>query len=60
MTWYCTFKSSKILWFILCYSVMYFFFIRKKKADGSRVLQETKEENADEYLPIENTFKTWR
>lgn len=33
---------------------------RKKTADGSRVLQETKEENADEYLPIENTFKTWR
>uniref|UniRef100_A0A8W8MTQ9 RNA-binding region-containing protein 3 n=1 Tax=Magallana gigas TaxID=29159 RepID=A0A8W8MTQ9_MAGGI len=33
---------------------------RKKTADGRGVLQETKEENVDEYLPIENTFKTWR
>lgn len=39
---------------------MFLVFFRKKNAVGSRVLQETKEDNADEYLPIENTFKTWR
>lgn len=61
LTQYCTLISRQnSLVYLHCYFCYVFFFFRKKTADGSRVLQETKEENADEYLPIENTFKTWR
>ncbi|XP_056012759.1 RNA-binding region-containing protein 3-like [Ostrea edulis] len=33
---------------------------RKKLTEGSEILQDSKKEKPDEYLPTENTFKTWQ
>lgn len=38
----------------------YFYILRKKLTEGSEILQDSKKEKPDEYLPTENTFKTWQ